>query len=121
MMAALMEGSQDDFTRQLINALPHITVSDERRQPPRQPAETVYRGGRDPRPDARGAPARHQESDGHGGRARGLGAGRGRAIGEDQGHHPLRGPRRGASVHAASIRSASPRSRSSRRRCARAR
>ena len=42
MMAALMEGSQDDFMRQLINALPHITVSDERRQPPRQPAETVY-------------------------------------------------------------------------------
>jgi lipoprotein-releasing system permease protein len=42
MMAALMEGSQQDFMRQLINALPHITVSDERRQPPRQPAETVY-------------------------------------------------------------------------------
>ena len=31
MMAALMEGSQDDFIRQLVNALPHITVSDERR------------------------------------------------------------------------------------------
>ena len=42
MMAALMEGSQQDFMRQLINALPHITVSDERRQPSRQPAETVY-------------------------------------------------------------------------------
>jgi lipoprotein-releasing system permease protein len=42
MMAALMEGSQDDFMRQLINALPHITVSDERRSPPRQPAETAY-------------------------------------------------------------------------------
>jgi lipoprotein-releasing system permease protein len=42
MMAALMEGSQDDFMRQLINALPHITVSDERRLPPRQPAENVY-------------------------------------------------------------------------------
>jgi len=42
MMVALMEGSQQDFMRQLINALPHITVSDERRQPSRQPAETVY-------------------------------------------------------------------------------
>ncbi len=35
MMAALMEGSQNDFMRQLINALPHITVSDELRRPPR--------------------------------------------------------------------------------------
>ena len=31
MMAALMQGSQDDFIRQLVNALPHIAVSDERR------------------------------------------------------------------------------------------
>jgi lipoprotein-releasing system permease protein len=42
MMAALMEGSQRDFTRQLIDALPHITVSDERRQAPPQPAETAF-------------------------------------------------------------------------------
>lgn len=42
MMAALMQGSQDDFVRQLVNALPHITVSNERRVPPRQPAEIVY-------------------------------------------------------------------------------
>jgi lipoprotein-releasing system permease protein len=42
MMAALMEGSQNDFTRQLIDALPHIAVSDERRQPPRQPAEAAF-------------------------------------------------------------------------------
>jgi lipoprotein-releasing system permease protein len=42
MMAALMEGSQNDFMRQLINALPHITVSDERRVPPPQPADAVY-------------------------------------------------------------------------------
>jgi lipoprotein-releasing system permease protein len=41
-MAALMEGSQADFTRQLIDALPHITVSDELRKPPVQPAETSY-------------------------------------------------------------------------------
>ena len=37
-----MEGSQRDFTRQLIDALPHITVSDERRQAPPQPAEVAY-------------------------------------------------------------------------------
>src|SRR5215207_4413508 len=42
MMAALMEGSQDDFTRLLIDALPHITVSDERRQAPAQPAEAAF-------------------------------------------------------------------------------
>ncbi len=42
MMAALMQGSQDDFTQRLVNTLPHITVSDERRSPPPQPAETVY-------------------------------------------------------------------------------
>ena len=42
MMAALMQGSQDDFIRQLVNALPHITTSDERREPPPQPAETAY-------------------------------------------------------------------------------
>jgi lipoprotein-releasing system permease protein len=42
MMAALMEGSQNDFMRQLIDALPHITVSDERRQAPLQPAEIVF-------------------------------------------------------------------------------
>ena len=37
-MAALMEGSQADFMRQLIDALPHITVTDERRVAPLQPA-----------------------------------------------------------------------------------
>jgi lipoprotein-releasing system permease protein len=42
MMAALMQGSQDDFIRQLVNSLPHITVYDERRHPPEQPAETTY-------------------------------------------------------------------------------
>jgi lipoprotein-releasing system permease protein len=46
MMAALMEGSQADFMRQLIDALPHITVSDERREPPSQPAETAYPAAR---------------------------------------------------------------------------
>jgi lipoprotein-releasing system permease protein len=42
MMASLMQGSQDDFIRQLVNALPHITISDERRNPPRQPAEQSF-------------------------------------------------------------------------------
>ena len=42
MMAALMEGSQRDFMRQLIDALPHITVSDDLRKPPTQPAEVYF-------------------------------------------------------------------------------
>ena len=46
MMASLMEGSQDDFMRLLIDALPHITVSDERRNPTPQPAESTYAAAR---------------------------------------------------------------------------
>jgi lipoprotein-releasing system permease protein len=42
MMASLMQGSQDDFTNRLVNTLPHITVSDERRVPPKQPAESMF-------------------------------------------------------------------------------
>ena len=42
MMASLMVGSQNDFMRLLIDALPHIAVSDERRDPPLQPADTEY-------------------------------------------------------------------------------
>ena len=42
MMAALMQGSQDDFTNRLVNTLPNVTVSDERRSPPPQPAATAY-------------------------------------------------------------------------------
>jgi lipoprotein-releasing system permease protein len=42
MMAALMEGSQRDFVEQLIDTMPHITVTDERRSPPVQPATLVY-------------------------------------------------------------------------------
>lgn len=42
MMAALMVGSQNDFMRQLIDALPHIAVSDERRSAPPQPAEAAF-------------------------------------------------------------------------------
>jgi lipoprotein-releasing system permease protein len=46
MMAALMQGSQDDFIRQLVNAMPHVTISDERRNPPRQPAEENFEAAR---------------------------------------------------------------------------
>ena len=42
MMASLMQGSQDDFTERLVNTLPHITVTDERRKPPPQPAEQLF-------------------------------------------------------------------------------
>lgn len=42
MMAALMEGSQRDFVAQLVDSIPHITVRDERREPPPQPAEDLY-------------------------------------------------------------------------------
>ena len=42
MMAALMQGSQDDFTKRLVNTLPHIAVTDERRNPAPQPAEKLF-------------------------------------------------------------------------------
>ncbi|MBX9759705.1 MAG: ABC transporter permease [Beijerinckiaceae bacterium] len=42
MMAALMEGSQRDFVAQLVDALPHISVTDQRREPPPQPAEEAF-------------------------------------------------------------------------------
>jgi lipoprotein-releasing system permease protein len=42
MMASLMQGSQEDFIDQLVNSLPHISVTDERRQPPVQPATLRY-------------------------------------------------------------------------------
>ncbi|MBO6719368.1 MAG: ABC transporter permease [Rhizobiaceae bacterium] len=41
-MAALMQGGQDDFVEQLIDTMPHVQVTDERRAPPRQPAEEMY-------------------------------------------------------------------------------
>jgi lipoprotein-releasing system permease protein len=42
MMAGLMQGSQIDFLRQLVDTMPHITVSDERRSIPSQPADQEY-------------------------------------------------------------------------------
>lgn len=43
MMAALLEGSQNDFIRQLVDALPHISVTDEKRSAPEQPAHALYK------------------------------------------------------------------------------
>src|SRR6201981_1984829 len=42
MMAGLMQGSQIDFLHQLVDTMPHITVQDERRAPPAQPADREY-------------------------------------------------------------------------------
>ena len=42
MMAGLMQGSQIDFLRQLVDTMPHITMEDERRSVPTQPAEQEY-------------------------------------------------------------------------------
>lgn len=42
MMASLMTGDQEDFVRSLIDSIPHVTVSAERRAAPLQPAEEVY-------------------------------------------------------------------------------
>ena len=41
-MAALMQGSQDEFVTSLIDALPHVDITDEYRDPPRQPADLVF-------------------------------------------------------------------------------
>ena len=42
MMAGLMQGSQIDFLHQLVDTMPHVTVEDERRAAPVQPAEQEY-------------------------------------------------------------------------------
>jgi lipoprotein-releasing system permease protein len=42
MMAGLMQGSQIDFLRQLVDTMPHVTVDDERRSVPSQPADQEY-------------------------------------------------------------------------------
>lgn len=41
-ISSLMQGSQNDFIRRIIDTAPHITVSDEYRTPKKQPVETVY-------------------------------------------------------------------------------
>jgi len=44
-IAGLMQGSQSDFIRRLIDSSPHITISDDFRQPRAQPVETVFGAG----------------------------------------------------------------------------
>ena len=44
-VASLMQGSEADFIRRLVDNSPHITVSDEFRNPRLQPAEQLYRDG----------------------------------------------------------------------------
>ncbi|MCW5772139.1 MAG: ABC transporter permease [Rhodospirillaceae bacterium] len=44
-ITALMQGFQQDFVRRVNDNSPHITMKDEYREPPRQPAEIVYAGG----------------------------------------------------------------------------
>jgi lipoprotein-releasing system permease protein len=57
-MAALMQGGQDDFVRQLVDTMPHVDVTDEQGTARRQPAEdafdTVAISGLRPRDDRRG-------------------------------------------------------------------
>jgi len=42
MMAAIMEGTQDDFINTLVNAMPHISITDESREPTQQPANLIF-------------------------------------------------------------------------------
>lgn len=44
-IAGLMQGSQTDFIRRLIDTSPHITISDEFRRPRVQPVESVFAEG----------------------------------------------------------------------------
>jgi len=57
-MAALMQGGQDDFIAKLIDTMPHVRITDDRRTPPPQPAEAVFDAvafaGLRPREDRRG-------------------------------------------------------------------
>ena len=107
MMAALMEGSQDDFIRTLVDALPHISVTDERRSAARAACRSSLSSRRIPRPDAGGPPPRHQESAGHHRLARGLGSRRGNAVGQGEGRPALR-RRDTVATSSASIRGAKP-------------
>jgi lipoprotein-releasing system permease protein len=43
-ISSLMQGSQNDFMKRLVDNSPHITISDEYRDPSKQPVEEVYKG-----------------------------------------------------------------------------
>ena len=57
-MAALMQGSQHEFVTSLIDAMPHVQITDETRTPRQQPAERRFAAveihGLRPRDDPRG-------------------------------------------------------------------
>ncbi len=57
-MAALMQGSQDDFVSTLVDAMPHVQITDERREAPVQPADIAFGAvewhGLRPKEDIRG-------------------------------------------------------------------
>ena len=57
-MAALMQGSQAEFMESLVDAMPHVQITDERRAPAPQPAtaqfDAVAISGLRPRDDPRG-------------------------------------------------------------------
>ena len=57
-MAALMQGSQDEFVGTLIDAMPHVQITDERRTAPIQPSQrafdAVHLHGLRPEDDVRG-------------------------------------------------------------------
>lgn len=44
-VSSLMRGSEADFIKRLVDSAPHITVSDEIRNPPTQPAVKIFSGG----------------------------------------------------------------------------
>jgi lipoprotein-releasing system permease protein len=44
-VSSLMQGSQADFIHRLVDNSPHITISDEYRNPRHQPAQTIYANG----------------------------------------------------------------------------
>ena len=57
-MAALMQGGQDDFVARLVDTMPHVQITDDRRAASAQPAETAFAAaaisGLRPREDRRG-------------------------------------------------------------------
>lgn len=57
-MAALMQGGEEDLIDQMVNAMPHVQITDERRGARRQPAQDRYDAARirglRPREDRRG-------------------------------------------------------------------
>lgn len=44
-ISSLMQGSQNDFIKRLVDNSPHITISDEFRNVKKQPAQDLYEGG----------------------------------------------------------------------------